>query len=172
MLVSNLFFLNCTNYILSGELTTLKSLKLQTGIFENLEPLKKLTNLENLSLTSCKFYKNNNSNFFPYMKHLTRLEIIMCPSLKSDGMQRFSELPNLKCLQLSYLTLQTFSFVTSLMNLNALSLVGFQLSDEDVNSLLTVNSLYNIQLFKCNSLHDRTIQNLIMNDVNKKIICM
>jgi hypothetical protein len=155
-----------------GELTTLKSLKLQTGIFENLEPLQKLTNLETLSLTSCKFFKNNKSHFFPNMEHLTRLEIIMCASLKSEGMQRFSELPNLKCLQLSYVTLQPFSFVTSFSTLNMLSLVGFQLSDEDVNSLLSVDSLVNIQLFKCNSLHDRTLQNFIMNDVNKKVVCM
>jgi hypothetical protein len=153
-------------------MTTLKILKLQTGIFENLEPLKKLTNLETLSLTSCKFFKNNSSQFFPNMENLTRLEIIMCPSLKTDGIERFSELPNLKCLQLSYLSLQSFSFVSSFKNLNALSLVGFQLSDEDVDALLSIGSLTNIHLFKCNSLNDRTLLNLIMNDVNKKVVCL
>lgn len=182
-----------------GELTdTLTGLsefrKLKTLVLDNLvgydeadfTPLTKLTELQNLSLASCKYLTDKQLKVVGSLSQLHTLsldsselsdidltslkglvnmkELVLSEAnLKAEHLKdSLQSMQNLETLNLSRVQVDDadFSFLSEFKNLQSLDLSESGLHDAQISSIASVSSLKTLRLYKCKGLTNETLQKL------------
>ena len=122
-------------------LTSLKSLNLDSSQISDITPIKEMINLKVLSLSMTQV-----SNLEP-VKHLVNLEELLLYKCKVSNIDFLSELKNLKVLHIGYTAVTDLTPLKSLLKLETLDLSYNQISD--IEPLKELKNLRTLMLYKC-----------------------
>lgn len=137
-------------------LLNLQDLKIDTRLIRDLSPLKKLKNLEILSIGN---YKNHNELAIDIkifeMINLQELNIIRI-NLNNMDLSRFSQLVKLKKLSLYHTSIDDISFLSNLRKLEILEIRGSFDSWNYIKDIDSISNLINLETVDLMSNNNKT----------------